>query len=54
MTPGKNLVVPASIHYAVLITDILCGVAIALVPMRVAGFFKENRKQHPQYPPDKP
>src|SRR4051812_38637205 len=33
----KESSVPASVHYAVLITDILCGIAIALVPMRVAG-----------------
>ncbi|MDB6123537.1 MAG: hypothetical protein JWQ71_2530 [Pedosphaera sp.] len=50
----KESSVPAAIHYAVLITDILCGVAIGLVPLRVAGFLKENRKQHPHYPPPNP
>jgi hypothetical protein len=46
----KESRLPAFIHYASLVTDLLCGVAIALVPIRIAGFFKENRLKADQHP----
>jgi len=45
---------PAPIHYAALVTNILCGVAVALVPMRIAGFLKENRPKPDEFVPPKP
>ncbi|EEF57668.1 hypothetical protein [Pedosphaera parvula] len=50
----KQAAFPAPIHYAALITNILCGVAVSLVPLRIAGFLKENRPQPGEYPPNKP
>jgi uncharacterized membrane protein YfcA len=40
--PGQ---MPVSIRIGGTVTDWLCGVAVCLVPIAVAGFFKENRIQ---------
>jgi uncharacterized membrane protein YfcA len=38
-------VLPASLRYPGLLTDLLSGIALCLVPIAVAAFFKENRGQ---------
>lgn len=45
---------PAYIHYTALITDILFFVAASLVPMRIAGFVRENTPKPGSYPPSQP
>jgi hypothetical protein len=44
--PWVKGAMPVSIRAGGIVTDLLCGVALSLVPIAVAAFFKENRTQH--------
>jgi hypothetical protein len=41
--PWTRTVLPAFIHAGALVTDLLCGVALALAPLALAAFIKDNR-----------
>ncbi|MDB6111766.1 MAG: hypothetical protein JWR69_3516 [Pedosphaera sp.] len=44
--PWVKAPLPAAIHYGGMLTNLLSGVALCLIPLAVAAFFKENRAQH--------
>ena len=45
---------PVAIRLGGMLTDLLSGVALCLVPIAVAAFFKENRGKGPFAPPRAP
>jgi hypothetical protein len=49
--PWVESTLPTSIRYGGIATNLLFGIALCLVPIAVAAFFKENRTQHPGGPP---
>ncbi len=43
--PWVKSVLPGPIRFGGTVTNLLCGVALALAPLAAAAFFKENRGQ---------
>jgi hypothetical protein len=44
--PWVKAPLPGPVHYAGMFTNLLSGVALCLIPIAIAAFFKENRAQH--------
>jgi hypothetical protein len=46
--PWVKAAMPESIRLGGMVTNVLCGLALGLVPIAVAAFFKENRQPDSQ------
>src|SRR5258708_4451675 len=47
--PWTGSELPAAVRYGGMLTNLLSGVALALAPIAVAAFFKENRMTRDQF-----